>query len=75
MHVNPVADGWAGAEVQKPLVIQKGYGTNGPTFPPTRQGVVACPRLKKTPESDHWMIKTQDLDLWMIKTPDCHTHL
>ena len=47
IHGSPVADGWAGAVVQKPLVIQKGYRTDGPTYRPTRQGVVACPRLKK----------------------------
>ena len=43
-----VADGWAGAVMQKPLAIQKCDGrTNEWTDRPTRQGVVACPRLKK----------------------------
>ena len=36
IHVRTVADGWAGAEMQKPLAIQKCYGrTDGPT----QQGV------------------------------------
>ena len=35
-HVNPVADGWAGAVLQKPLGIQK---CDGRTDGPTRQGV------------------------------------
>ena len=33
---NPVADGWAGAVIQKPLRIQK---CDLPTDGPTRQGV------------------------------------
>ena len=36
IHSNPVADGWAGAVVRKPLGIQKCYGG---TDRPTRQGV------------------------------------
>ena len=52
IHGNPVADGWAGAEMQNTLRIQKCDGwtdgptdrrndgrTNGPTDQPTRQGV------------------------------------
>ena len=48
IHGNPVADGWAGAVMQKPLAIQKCYGgtdrrmdgrTDGPTDGPTQQGV------------------------------------
>ena len=35
IHGNPVADGWAGAVVRKPLRIQKGYGTDGMTDGPT----------------------------------------
>ena len=42
IHGNPVADGWAGAVMQKPLGIQKCYGTDGRTDGrtdgPTRQG-------------------------------------
>ena len=43
-HGNPVADGWAGAVMRKPLGIQKCDGrTDIPTFRPTdrptRQGV------------------------------------
>ena len=39
-HRNPVADGWAGAVLQKPLGIQKCDGrTDGQTDRPTRQGV------------------------------------
>ena len=41
IHGNTVADGWAGAVVQKPLRIQKCYGTDGPTDGPTdRHGKV-----------------------------------
>ena len=41
---NPVADGWTGAVMQKPLGIQKCDGptdqsTDLPTYQPTRQGV------------------------------------
>ena len=37
---NPVADGWAGAIMQKPLAIQKCEGsTDLPTDRPTQQGV------------------------------------
>ena len=44
IHVNAVADGWAGAVMQKPLGIQKCDGrtylpTYRPTDRPTRQGV------------------------------------
>ena len=36
IHGNPVADGWAGAVMQKPLAIQKCYGTDRRTARPTR---------------------------------------
>ena len=36
IHGNPVADGWAGAVMRKPLAIQK---CDRQTFRPTRQGV------------------------------------
>ena len=44
IHGSPVADGWAGAVLRKPLGIQKCDGptdqsTNLPTYQPTRQGV------------------------------------
>ena len=40
IHGNPVADGWAGAVMRKPLGIQKCDGrTDLPTYRPTRQGV------------------------------------
>ena len=51
IHGNPVADGRAGAEMQKPLGIQKCDGrTDGPTDLPTNTARcrVACPRLKST---------------------------
>ena len=39
IHGNPVADGWAGAVMQKPLAIQNCYRrTDGRTDLPTRQG-------------------------------------
>ena len=39
IHGNPVADGWAGAVMQKPLGIQKcDLPTDLPTDGPTRQG-------------------------------------
>ena len=38
IHGKPVADGWAGAEMRKPLAIQKCYGTDGRTDRPTWQG-------------------------------------
>ena len=53
IHGNPVADGWAGAVMQKALEIQKSYGTDGRTDQPTdlltdtARCRVACPRLKK----------------------------
>ena len=31
LHNNPIPDGWAGAVVQKPLGIQKCYGTDRQT--------------------------------------------
>ena len=37
IHGNTVADGWAGAVMQKPLAIQKYFGrTDVPTYRPTR---------------------------------------
>ena len=40
IHGNPVADGWAGAEMRKSLGIQKcDRPTEGPTDGPTDQGV------------------------------------
>ena len=40
IHGNPVADGWAGAVMQKPLGFQKCDGpTDLLTYRPTRQGV------------------------------------
>ena len=44
IHGNPVADGWAGAVMQKPFGIQKCDGrtyrpTDLPIYRPTRQGV------------------------------------
>ena len=50
IHGNPVADGWAGAVMQKPLGIQKCDGsTDRPTDLPTDMARcrVACPRLKR----------------------------
>ena len=49
---NPVADGWAGAVMRKPLGIQKCCRrTDGPTE--TTRCRVACPRLKiKTTENE-----------------------
>ena len=48
IHSNPVADGWAGAVMQKPLGIQKCDGpTDRPTYRPTRQGVESRVRTKK----------------------------
>ena len=38
IHGNPVADGWAGAVMRKPLAIQFGP-TDGRTDGPTWQGV------------------------------------
>ena len=53
IHGNPVADGWAGAVMRKPIAIQKCDGrtdrrTDGPTDGPTDTARcrVACPRLK-----------------------------
>ena len=49
IHGSPVADGWAGAVMRKPLGIQKCDGrTDGPTDGPTDTARcrVACPRLK-----------------------------
>ena len=40
IHGNPVADGWAGVVMRKPLEIQKcDLPTDVPTYRPTRQGV------------------------------------
>ena len=40
IHGNPVADGWAGAVMRKPLGIQKCDGPiYQPTYQPTQQGV------------------------------------
>ena len=40
IHGNPVADGWAGAVMRKPLGIQKcDLPTDLPTYRTTRQGV------------------------------------
>ena len=57
IHSNPVADGWAGAAMQKPLGIQKcdlltDLPTDLPTNLPTNMARcrVACPRLKKEKE-------------------------
>ena len=45
IHGNPVADGWAGAVMRKPLANQKSYRrTDLPTD--TASSRVACPRLK-----------------------------
>ena len=44
IHGKIVADGWAGAVMLKPLAIQKGYTTYGPTD--TARCRVACPQLK-----------------------------
>ena len=49
IHGRTVADGWAGAVMQKPLAIQKCDGwTDGPTDgrTDTARCRVACPRLK-----------------------------
>ena len=55
IHGNPVADGWAGAVMQKPIAIQKCDGptdrrTDGWTYWPTDTARcrVTCPRLKKS---------------------------
>ena len=38
IHRNPIADGWAGAAMQKPLAIQKVYGgTDGQMNPQIEQ--------------------------------------
>ena len=43
IHGNPVADGWAGALMRKPLAIQKCDGrTDRLTDGPIRQGVESC---------------------------------
>ena len=51
IHGNPVADGWAGAVMRKPLGIQKCDGrTDEPTYrlpTDTARCRVACPRLKR----------------------------
>ena len=43
IHGNPVADGWAGAVMRKPLAIQKCYG---PTD--QRTDTVRCSRVSAT---------------------------
>ena len=51
MHGNPVADGWAGAVMQKTLGIQKcDRHTDLPTD--TARCRVACPRLKRKRKND-----------------------
>ena len=59
-HGNSVADGWAGAVMQKPIAIQKCDGltdrlTDGPTD--TVRCRVACPRLKTETNLKRAMIK------------------
>ena len=39
IHGNPVADGWVGAVMRKPLAILEIFRTDVPTYRPTRQGV------------------------------------
>ena len=54
IHGTPVADGWAGAIMPKPLANQKRDVTDRPTDRPTNRPTdtassrVAGPRLKKT---------------------------
>ena len=57
IHSNPVADGWAGAVMRKPLGTQKCDGwTDGRTDQPTDLPTdtarcrVACPRIKSVAE-------------------------
>ena len=58
IHGNPVADGWAGAVMRKPLGIQK---CDGPTNRPTNTARcgVACLRLKKIEDNQKqgWKLK------------------
>ena len=66
IHGNPVADGWAGAVMRKPLGIKKYYGpTDGPTYRPTDTAWcrVACPRLK----TSLWITKLEKtiLDIYL----------
>ena len=51
IHGNLVADGWAGAVMQKPLAILEIFRTDGPTDRPTRQGVESHVRDQKL---DHY---------------------
>ena len=48
IHGNPVADGWAGAVMQKPLAILEIFWTDRRTNLPTdtASSRVACPQLK-----------------------------
>ena len=72
IHGNPVADGWAGAVMQKPLGIQKCDGrTDGPTYRPTDLPTdtarcrVACPRLKSKKAltiKSLWFIANHELE-------------
>ena len=56
IHGNPVADGWAGAQMRKQLGFQKCYGRmDQPTD--TARCRVACPRLKMSVESYYTWIK------------------
>ena len=61
VKVNPVADGWAGAIMQKPLGIQK---CDVPTYrrtdvpTDTARCRVACPRLKR--ERERWRERQTD---------------
>ena len=66
IHGNPVADGWAGAVMRKPIAIQKYFGrTDGPTD--TARCRVACPRLKS-----HTAIRLSDSGLFSWS---CLSHL
>ena len=58
IHGNPVADGWAGAVMRKPLGIQKCDGpTDRPTDLPTDTAGcrVACSRLKTATLTLQWV--------------------
>ena len=48
IHGNPVAEGWAGAIMQKPLAILEIFWTDGRTdgLTDTARCRVACPQLK-----------------------------
>ena len=49
IHGNPVADGWAGAVIQRPIASLEIFVTDGRTDGPTDtvRCRVACPRLKR----------------------------